>query len=151
MTSNYQLQRIDMTHLEAAAGLEALCFSEPWSVKALKLLTTPDAVGYICFADGQIAAYGGMLYAPFEGQITNIAVHPKARRQGFGRAVLNALIRDAKERDLEQIALEVRASNEAAIGLYEKTGFFVAGRRKNFYKKPAEDALVMLKLLKEDK
>ena len=151
MTSNYQLQRIDMTHLEAAAGLEALCFSEPWSAEALKLLTTPDAVGYVCFSNGKIAAYGGMLYAPFEGQITNIAVHPKARRQGFGRAVLNALIRDAQECDLEQIALEVRASNEAAIGLYEKAGFFVAGKRKNFYKNPAEDALVMLKSLKEDK
>ena len=55
-----------------------------------------------------------------------------------------------KARDLEQIALEVRASNEAAIALYKSLGFFEAGRRKHFYKNPAEDALVMLKPLKED-
>ena len=135
-----------------AAELEKICFSAPWSYEMLCSEGLRGESEFLCaFVDGEFAGYAGMLCVLDEGQITNIAVHPKARRQGFGRAVLNALIRDAKERDLEQIALEVRASNEAAIGLYEKAGFFVAGKRKNFYKKPAEDALVMLKSLKEDK
>ena len=149
MTLDYQPQRIDITHLEAVAGLEALCFSEPWSAEALKLLTTPDAVGYICFADGQIAAYGGMLYAPFEGQITNIAVHPSHRRLGVGHAHIYAQEQEAQGRGLGQLSLEVRVSNLAAISLYERHGFEAAGRRRGFYRHPTEDGLVMLLQLSE--
>ena len=145
------INRLTDSELAAVAELESLCFCEPWSASALKLLTAPDAVGFVCMEDGRAVSYGGMIYTPFEGQITNIAVAPDKRRCGYGRAIVLALIRDAEARDLEQIALEVRASNEPAIALYKAFGFFEAGRRKHFYKSPAEDALVMLKPLKEDK
>jgi ribosomal-protein-alanine N-acetyltransferase len=144
------INRLTDSELDAVAELEALCFPEPWSANALQLLTSPDAVGFVCMEGGRAVSYGGMLYTPFEGQITNIAVAPDKRRCGYGRAIVDALIRDAEARNLEQIALEVRASNEAAIALYKSLGFFEAGRRKHFYKNPAEDALVMLKPLKED-
>ncbi len=143
--SGVAVERICAAHLFEVAELERLCFAEPWSEQALALLLTEDAVGYVCVRDGHVFAYAGMLIAPFEGQVTNVAVHPDARRQGLGRRVTKALIRDAEEHGLEQIALEVRASNAAAIALYESLGFAVAGRRKNFYRRPAEDALVMLK------
>ena len=145
--SGVAVERICAAHLFEVAEIERLCFAEPWSEQALELLLSEDAVGYACVRDGHVLAYGGMLIAPFEGQITNVAVHPEARRQGLGRCVTEALIRDAEERGLEQIALEVRASNAAAIALYESLGFAVAGRRKNFYRRPAEDALVMVKAL----
>ena len=144
------INRLTDAELDAVAELETLCFPEPWSANALQLLTSPDAVGFVCREEGRAVSYGGMLYTPFEGQITNIAVAPDKRRCGYGRSIVDALIRDAKARDLEQIALEVRASNEAAIALYNSLGFFEAGKRKHFYKNPAEDALVMLKPLKED-
>ena len=147
----HTIKKLTEAELFAAAELEALCFSEPWSENALKLLTTSDAVGFVCMEEGRAKAYGGMLYAPFEGQITNIAVAPDARRHGYGRAILDALIQDAEKKGLEQISLEVRESNEAAIALYRAFGFFVAGVRKNFYKHPTENGLVMLKTLKEDK
>ena len=143
--SGVAVERVCAAHLFEVAELERLCFAEPWSEQALAQLLTEDAVGYVCVRDGCVLAYGGMLIAPFEGQVTNVAVHPDARRQGLGKRVTEALIRDAEERGLEQIALEVRASNAAAIALYESLGFAVAGRRKNFYRRPAEDALVMLK------
>ena len=145
--SGVAVERICAAHLFEVAEIERLCFAEPWSEQALELLLSEDAVGYACVRDGHVLAYGGMLIAPFEGQITNVAVHPEARRQGLGRRVTEALICDAEERGLEQIALEVRASNAAAIALYESLGFAVAGRRKNFYRRPAEDALVMVKAL----
>ena len=145
------VKRLTEAELAAVAELEALCFCEPWSANALRLLTTPDAVGFVCMEGDRALAYGGMLYAPFEGQITNIAVAPNVRRQGFGRAIVEALIDDAEKKGLEQISLEVRESNEAAIALYQAFGFFVAGVRKNFYKHPTENGLVMLKSLKEDK
>ena len=148
---NNILKRLTEDELPAVAELESLCFSEPWSVNSLRLLTTSDAIGFVCIDGGHAVAYGGMLYAPFEGQITNVAVAPDARRQGFGRAILEALIHDANEKGLEQISLEVRESNEAAIALYQSFGFYTAGVRKNFYKHPTENGLVMLKPMKEER
>ncbi len=140
-----QIVRTNATHLEAIAELESLCFAEPWSRQSLSLLLGDVAVGYTALADGKVVAYGGMLTVPGEGQITNIAVHPAYRKKGIGRAVLAALIQEAEQRKLDQIALEVRTSNTAAIKLYEQAGFVKAGCRKNFYKKPIEDAWIMLK------
>ena len=141
---------IEKAHLPAVAAIERECFSEPWSERALELLLTPDAMGVVCMCDGEIAAYGGMLWAPDEGQITNIAVRELYRKRGLGGAVLKALIVAAQKRSCEQISLEVRESNAAAIALYEKHGFVIAGRRKRFYKAPTEDGLVMLCPLQKD-
>lgn len=135
---------LDASHLAGAAELERLCFSEPWSERALALLLGESAYGVACVQNGRVIAYGGMMTALDEGQVTNIAVHPDARRQGVGRALLSEMLREAQRRGLTQISLEVRASNAAAIGLYESFGFAVAGRRRHFYRDPAEDALVML-------
>ena len=132
-------------HLPAAAELEKLCFSEPWSEKALELLLGDMGVGAVCLENGHAVAYGGMLLAPDEGQITNIATHPSHRRRGYGRAVTEALLEMALKKQLEQVSLEVRVSNESAILLYEKLGFVKAGQRRNFYRAPKEDALVMIK------
>lgn len=141
---NITVTRIRQEHLAGVACLESLCFSEPWSEHALELLLHEgEAVGFVCEQDGKVLAYGGMLIASFEGQITNIAVHPDARRQGFGNAILSSLIDEARALHLESVFLEVRVSNAGAIALYEKAGFATLGTRKNFYRAPAEDALVM--------
>ena len=136
-------------HLEGAAALEKLCFHQPWSATSLELLTKDGiGVGYLCTAsaapDAMVTAYGGMLITVDEGQITNIAVHPDHRRKGYGAAITRALLRHAKDAKLESVSLEVRASNTAAIELYKQAGFTEAGRRKGFYTKPTEDALVMV-------
>ena len=145
-----RLQRIP-AHLEGAAELERLCFASPWSAQSLELLTNDGiGVGYVLEApaaestEGQLAAYGGMLITVDEGQITNIAVHPDYRRRGYGAAIVRSLLRHAKDAKLDSVSLEVRASNTAAIELYKQAGFFEAGRRKGFYTKPTEDALVMV-------
>ena len=138
-------------HLNGAAELEKLCFSSPWSATSLELLTNDGiGVGYLLTvpnapgAEPTVAAYGGMLITVDEGQITNVAVHPDHRRKGFGAAIVHALLRHAKDARLESVSLEVRASNTAAIELYKRAGFAEAGRRKGFYTKPTEDALVMV-------
>ncbi|MBQ7335255.1 MAG: ribosomal protein S18-alanine N-acetyltransferase [Clostridia bacterium] len=144
------VETVKDSHLQAVASLEKLCFHEPWSASALQLLLTEQATGAVCLEDGAVVAYGGMLWAPDEGQITNIAVLPDARRHGYGSAVLRELLNRAKERNCAQISLEVRESNVAAIALYERFGFAVAGRRKHFYRQPSEDALVMICRLNEE-
>ena len=135
--------------LEGAAELEKLCFAEPWSAKSLELLTKDGiGVGMVCRSDGIVCAYGGMLVAVDEGQITNIATHPDYRRQGYGRAVVEALIKYAKNNRLDSISLEVRESNRVAIELYSSLGFKVEGKRKDFYTNPREAALVMVLRIK---
>ena len=132
-------------HLWAVAELEKLCFSEPWSEKSLELLLGDTGVGVVFLEGDLVVAYGGMMLAPYEGQITNIATHPSHRRKGYGRAVTDALLQIASEKQLEQVALEVRVSNKSAISLYEGLGFLNVGTRRGFYRNPQEDALVMIK------
>ncbi len=138
-------ERLNENTLDGACELERLCFAEPWSRTSLELLTKEGiGVGMTCSCDGVICAYGGMIVAVDEGQITNIATHPDYRRRGYGRAIVEALIKYAKLNRLDSISLEVRESNKAAIDLYTKLGFKVEGKRKDFYKKPTENALIMI-------
>lgn len=139
--------RLSREHLGKVAELERLCFSEPWSEKSLELLLGDAAIGFVCLRDTQVLAYGGMLWAPDEGQITNVAVHPSARRCGCARAILAALTDAARAKSATQISLEVRRSNAAAIALYEQDGYVTVGARKNFYRNPREDALIMIRTI----
>ena len=109
----------------------------------MALLVSDGAYGAVCFSEGRAMAYGGVLWAPDEGQITNIATHPDARRNGMGAAILEHLIAEARSRGCEQLSLEVRVSNIPAIALYERYGFVKMGIRRGFYKHPTEDAYVM--------
>ncbi len=131
--------------IDGVAELEKMCFSQPWSRNSLELLMKEGiGVGMVCSKDGKVCAYGGMMVAVDEGQITNIATHPEYRRQGYGRAVVESLIKYAKMNGLDSISLEVRESNCAAIELYLSLGFKVEGKRKDFYTKPTESALIMI-------
>lgn len=143
------IERLRPEHLSGVAELEALCFSSPWSENALRLLLGSDAVGIVCTEEDKVLAYGSMLFAPDEGQILNLAVHPDRRREGLGRKILDRLLAEASARGLGLVSLEVRVSNTAAISLYESAGFTVEGRRPHFYKQPAEDAFVMLRRAKD--
>ncbi len=138
------VRRFKKEDISEVHKLEKLCFSEPWSENSLELLLSGDNFGVVCELDGKTAAYGGMTCVLDEGAVTNIAVAPEYRRQGIGRAVVQAMLAEAEKRGLSSVFLEVRVSNEAARGLYLSEGFFECGVRKGFYKHPAEDALQMV-------
>ena len=146
-----KVETLTAEYLAQVAELEQLCFADPWSEKALELLLGDGAYGAVCLQEGRVMAYGGVLWAPFEGQITNIATHPDARRCGMGAAVLEHLIAVAIERGCEQLSLEARVSNMPAISLYERYGFEKMGLRRGFYKHPTEDAYVMCLSLDKSK
>ena len=141
---NEKTERMTSAHLPDVAELETLCFAEPWSESSLALLTREGGVAFVVCEQGRAMAYGGMLTVLDEGQITNVAVHPDARRRGYGRVITESLLAYAKEHGLASISLEVRDSNEAAIALYRACGFEICGRRRGFYRKPTEDALIMV-------
>jgi ribosomal-protein-alanine N-acetyltransferase len=99
----------------------------------------------LCLEDGEIASYCSVLTVLDEGQIINVATADGFRRRGCARAVIERVIEESIRRGLVTLSLEVRESNAAAQALYEGAGFFSAGKRKDFYKNPRENALVMIK------
>ena len=141
------IERVQKKHLCGIAELEKLCFASPWSEQALGLLLSEDAFGTVSAEDGKVIAYASLTVALDEGEILNVATHPDHLRQGHARRVLLALMEEAKNRGLVRLTLEVRESNTPAQNLYTSLGFTVCGRRKDFYRFPREDALIMEKII----
>ena len=148
---DYQIIPMTPAHLPQAAALERACFSHPWTEKALaedldnELLTLLAAVG----EDGTLQGYGEVRTVLDEGTLERIAVAPQFRRHGAAEALLRRFLDDGREK-LAFLTLEVRAGNAPAIGLYEKLGFEVVGRRRNYYREEGEDALLMTVVLRHD-
>lgn len=131
--------------------IEKQLFSLPWSEKSfLDALRTPENVYLVCEEDGVIAGYCGMWTVFGEGNITNMAVSPDFRRRGIAEQLMNEMERLGRDMGVDVFFLEVRESNDAARGLYEKTGYKNIGVRKRFYERPVEDAVVMSKIYGEE-
>lgn len=128
----------------AVAALEAQIFSMPWSAAGFAdTLPREDIIFLVAYEQDELLGYVGIYCTLDEGEITNVAVAPAARRRGIARALLTELKQQLACRNVARIVLEVRVSNEPAIRLYEQMGFSVLGVRKNFYEKPTEDAYIM--------
>lgn len=150
--SRMKIIPMEEKHTEKLAQLEQLCFSRPWSREALlEELENPAAVFLTAVEGQEILGYAGMHCAWGECYLDNIAVFPAYRRQGAARALLLGLEEAARRRNGEFLSLEVRASNQGAIALYQAMGFQEAGRRKNFYTAPREDGLIFTKYFSTEK
>lgn len=131
--------------IPAAAELEKECFGEPWSENAFKESLAAGTHFFAVRRGESFAGYIGISTVVDEGYIANIAVCPKYRRMGAASQLIGKVLRLAKAKKLAFVSLEVRASNIAAQALYGKFGFITDGRRRGFYRNPAEDALIMTK------
>ena len=139
----------DETMLPQIEAIEQACFSMPWTRGQLAAQLDENRHVFLAAVDDdRVLGYVGMMYVLDEGYIANVAVAPEARRQGIGRALISALLQRADELELAFVTLEVRPSNTAAVALYSAFGFEPVGRRKNYYDKPSEDALLMTKYRK---
>ncbi len=126
------------------AQIERLCFSDPWSQKALEEeLENPLALYFVACEGEQVLGYVGTRMVCGQCDVTNVAVHPRCRRQGIGRRLMEALVEHCKVRGITPLQLEVRVSNQPAIALYQALGFVRQGVRPNYYQDPREDALLM--------
>jgi len=126
------------------AALERRSFTDPWSEASFReVLVMPGTIALIGEVDG--AAVGYFLAREILGsaELLNLAVTPERRRRGIGQALLEAGLAVVRGRGGREIFLEVRASNAAAKALYLGNGFRPAGRRRGYYQKPSEDALVL--------
>ena len=130
--------------LDQVAELEQGIFSMPWSRNAFQeSLKLSHTLYVVAEKAGQILGYCGCYQMLEEAEITNVAVAEAFRKQGIGRGMLEKLMSLGQERGAFAYTLEVRAGNLAAQRLYESLGFESLGIRKNFYEKPAEDAVIM--------
>ena len=133
-------------NVSQVAQLEKLCFSDPWSENSVASeLENPLALWLVAEKHGAVVGYVGSQTVMDETDMMNIAVHPDHRRQGIAEALIEALITALKQKGSRSMTLEVRASNENARRLYEKLGFQQAGIRKNYYRNPREDAIILRK------
>lgn len=137
------MQKCDVA---AVAALEKACFSAPWSEKSLMSeLDNPLSVWLVAREGEALAGYIGAQAVIDEADMMNLAVAPQYRQRGIGTALVRSLIGALRERGVRMLALEVRASNEAAFRVYAALGFAQVGRRRNYYEKPKEDALILRK------
>lgn len=142
------IRQMKIEDIPEIIDIEVQCFPIPWTHHAFRMETRNKlAVYQVAVVGRKIAAYGGMWLIMDEAHITNIAVHPEYRRQGFGRKIMEALIDEARQRSIQQMTLEVRKSNEAAIRLYKGMDFLVSGIRPGYYHDNGEDAIIMWKEL----
>lgn len=137
--------------LPEVVALERVCYSDPWPASAFASLPDNARVFFSIARDDVRRRVTGYVVAWFvmdEGELANLAVAPGDRRRGTGRALLDAMLADAASRGTAQVYLEVRESNEAARRLYASRGFEEVGRRKQYYRSPKEDALILRRTLK---
>lgn len=131
--------------LPAVSAIERIAFTDPWSEKSFREALAHPAV-YFAAARGdgeEVLGYVVAWFVADEGQIANLAVNPEAWGAGIGRMLLDAALAEAALREAENVYLEVRDSNERARRLYKSRGFEEVGRRKAYYRRPVEDAIVL--------
>ena len=143
-----QWRPLRVDDLGQVAALEARIHIAPWTIGNFRDALAAGYASRVGERDDVIVAYGVLMISPGEAQILNLSVVPEARREGIGRTLLRYFIDDARNLRLDQVFLEVRASNVAALGLYESEGFAPVARRISYYPgaatdDPREDAIVM--------
>ena len=144
MMTSFELRRAEAADLPALCAIEAACFSDPWSEGALAShLDNSATLTLVATADGR--AVGALLLGlcPPEAEIYRIATLPDARRLGIGRALLSRGLDALREAGVTKIFLDVREGNTPARTLYATHGFRETGVRRDYYRAPRENAVLM--------
>ena len=139
------IERMLPADLPEVLVIERASFSMPWSRGAFLYEIEQNQVArcWVGREDGRIVGYICLWDVAEELHVTNVAVHPDARRRGIARALLESVFGHARVVRSRMVLLEVRPSNTEAIALYDSFGFRAVGRRRGYYYDTGEDALVM--------
>lgn len=140
------IREMTLEDIEQVYLLEESIFSIPWSKESFESsIKNKDTLFIVAENEGEISGYLGMYILGEEADISNVAVSKAYRRQHIAKRLLECILTKAKAWGVKNVTLEVRETNVPAIRLYEDMGFAEAGIRKNYYKKPTENALIMWK------
>lgn len=118
-------------------------FADAWSTQDFRDCVTSGALFLVADKGDAVVGYLIALSAVDEGDILNVAVVPAERRSGLGRKLVQHGLEELVARGVEHVYLEVRESNAAARALYAAHGFREVGRRREYYRRPVEDAIVL--------
>ncbi len=156
MTISLTCQILTEELLPAVLSLDKICLGGLWTEAGYRReIESPNSDLVVLLAEGDVHSDArqsdasqtviglGCLWAILdEAHITTLAIHPDYHRQRLGQLLLIQLLQLARRRTLTHATLEVRATNQKALALYEKFGFRTAGRRKGYYS-DGEDALIL--------
>ncbi|WP_319423275.1 ribosomal protein S18-alanine N-acetyltransferase [Pleurocapsa sp. FMAR1] len=147
-----KIAAITVPQVPKIVNLDRLCLGGLWTAEAyLREIDSPnsDLIALHLAEDeaetthSKIIGLACLWAIVEEAHITSLGVDPEYRRQGFGQLLLLTLLAKAISLKLERATLEVNVNNSQAINLYQKFGFQVAGKRKNYYQKTGDDALIL--------
>lgn len=165
-----RLRPMRLSDLSQVTDIDRLCFPTPWPARSYRyeVAESRNSTMFTIALPGtqfpengsglsgwlnrvwhdvtdteQVIGYSGMWHIAEEVHISTIGVHPEWRGQSLGELLLYAMVRESVRRRAKLTTLEVRVSNHVALGLYEKYGFEIVGRRKNYYRDNREDAWMM--------
>ena len=142
------IEILEMTaaHTGQIAELEKVCFNDPWSESSIASELGNRLSLWLVAVDGEtVVGYVGSQSVLGETDMMNIAVAPDCRRQGIAEKLVTELISRLRQKGNHSLMLEVRVSNTSARQLYAKLGFEQVGLRKNYYRNPKEDAMILRK------
>ena len=152
MTRGVFLRRANACDVAALAALEAACFTHPWTIAQVADEVAGVEGGLVLVLEGRrragdplggIRAYASFRQVVDELHVMNVAVAPGHRRQGLARFLLRFALARAGRAGAARALLEVRAGNREALALYAALGFAPCGRRRDYYRDPVEDAVVL--------
>lgn len=146
LPAGVQLRPMRLDDVEAVVGIETEAFSSPWQSDTFADLLGRDTVELIVMTDESsgVIGYAVLWCVVDQGELANVALTPGRRGLGLGSHLLRHVLRIAGERGVRKLFLEVRASNQQALDLYDRFDFVEVGLRRGYYDHPREDARVML-------
>jgi ribosomal-protein-alanine N-acetyltransferase len=135
---------LQSSDLRDVQQIEQRAMPAPWNEAQLRAETEAgNGVALVAACDQQICGYAFFRTCHPECELLHLVVTPECRRRGVAGALLSHAFAGFSGQGYATCFLEVRSSNEAALHLYEKTGFLKVGTRKHYYSQPVEDALLM--------
>ena len=146
MSADVAIRRVERADLLAVVRIERACFSDPWPHDAFERLLDEPAF-LVAVRDGAVVGYVIADVTPNHGRdighVKDLAVHPEARGEGIGRALLRSALVRLRATGVAVVRLEVREGNDPARSLYADEGFEPV-RRVGGYYRDGEDALVLV-------
>jgi ribosomal-protein-alanine N-acetyltransferase len=151
VAGDFEISEMTSGDLEDICRIEAEVFPNPWPKSAFESDIGNEAVYCRVARDSSrnLIGYACLMIVVDEAHLTNIAVSTGCRRQGIGAMLMDDVISKAEREGCRAIFLEVRDSNLDARGFYSRYGFTELYRRKHYYIKPTEDALVLVRPIGE--
>ena len=150
-----QLRPMALADLDRVIGLASSLPSAPqWPRAAYEAAidqhSTPQRVALVATASqsDEVAGFVVASLVPPRAELESIAVAVDSQRRGLGRQLLSGLVAELRQRGIEELVLEVRASNSAATAFYKSMGFHFTGLRPRYYVDPIENAVMMALAIK---